>query len=166
MLAQSGLWPERFGIVPAGSKIEGERSGPPLFPRESVLSTDQFYTLAYLGVFVVVGLLFALAPLALAYMLAPHRPGRIKRDTYECGLEAKGESWIQFRVQYYVIALAFLIFDLEAVFLFPAAMVFRAEFVEQGLSLGLLAAIEIALFILVLALGLVYAWSKKLLEWK
>ncbi|MBE7557566.1 NADH-quinone oxidoreductase subunit A [bacterium] len=98
-------------------------------------------------------------------MLAPYRPGRTKNETYECGLEARGDSWIQFRVQYYVIALAFLIFDLEAVFLFPAAMVLRERFVEQSLSLGLLAAVEIVLFVAILAIGLVYAWAKKLLEW-
>lgn len=129
------------------------------------LHPEQFYTLSFLGVFVVVGLLFALGPLILAYMLAPYRPGRTKNETYECGLEARGDSWIQFRVQYYVIALAFLIFDLEAVFLFPAAMVLRERFVEQSLSLGLLAAVEIVLFVAILAIGLVYAWAKKLLEW-
>ncbi len=129
------------------------------------MNPQQFYTLAYLGVFVIIGLLFALGPLILAYMLAPYRPGRSKNETYECGLESKGDAWIQFRVQYYVIALAFLIFDLEAVFLFPAAMVLRGEFVNKSLSLGLLAAIEIVLFVAILAIGLVYAWAKKLLEW-
>jgi len=129
------------------------------------LSADQFYTLGYLTIFVIVGLLFALGPLVLAYILAPYRPGRIKTESYECGLESRGDSWIQFRIQYYIIALVFLIFDLEAVFIFPAALVFRRQFVEVSPMLGLLAAVEIVLFVAILAVGLVYAWRKRLLEW-
>jgi NADH-quinone oxidoreductase subunit A len=129
------------------------------------LDNQQFYTLSYLAIFTAVGLLFAIIPLLLAAMITPFRPGQTKNDTYECGLETRGDTWIQFRVQYYIIALAFLVFDLEAVFILPAAVVLRSHFVEQGMTFGLLAMGEILLFIVILTIGLIYAWSKRLLQW-
>lgn len=101
---------------------------------------------------------FALLPVLLAGKIAPHKPSKIKNTAYECGLESKGDSWIQFHVQYYLIALIFVVFDVEAVFLYPWAVSFK----ETGLE-GFLA---MSLFIGILFLGLVYEWRKKNLDWE
>ncbi len=87
----------------------------------------------------------------------PSRPTDIKLDTYECGLEALGDIWVQFKVQYYLYALAFVIFDIEVVFLYPWAVAYN--------QLGLFALVEMAIFLLILVGGLVYAWKKGALEW-
>ncbi|MCA9935497.1 MAG: NADH-quinone oxidoreductase subunit A, partial [Anaerolineales bacterium] len=81
----------------------------------------------------------------------------IKQDTYECGIETVGNSWIQFKVQYYIYALVFVIFDIESVFLFPIAAAYG--------QLTLFAVGAAVLFIFLLADGLVYAWSRGVLEW-
>lgn len=107
--------------------------------------------------FVLLAPIFPLAPVILNHVLGPSRPNPIKQDTYECGVETVGDTWIQFKVQYYIYALVFVIFDLEAVFLFPIA-------VAYGL-VGLFAVVEIVLFVLILAVGLWYAWSRGVLEW-
>ena len=80
-----------------------------------------------------------------------------KRQTYECGIETVGDTWIQFKVQYYIYALVFVVFDIEAVFLFPIAAAFG--------HLDLFAIGATALFIYLLADGLIYAWSRGVLEW-
>ena len=89
--------------------------------------------------------------------LAPRKPNPIKQQTYECGIETVGETWVQFKVQYYIFALVFLIFDIELVFLFPWAVAFD--------MLPLFAVFEGILFILILVAGLIYAWRKGVLEW-
>jgi NADH-quinone oxidoreductase subunit A len=102
-------------------------------------------------------LLFVPVALLASRLFAPRRPGGIKNTPYECGEKTIGSSWIQFNVAYYLFALLFLVFDVEAAFLFPWAVVFR--------EIGLIGFIEVAIFILVLLVGLVYAWRKGLLEW-
>lgn len=82
----------------------------------------------------------------------------VKTATYECGLETVGQTWIQFNVRYYLYALAFVIFDIETVFLFPWAVSFK--------QLGLFAAIEMTIFLVILAVGLAYAWRKRALDWR
>ena len=111
-----------------------------------------------LAVMAVLAVGFALAPLLLSAILAPKKPGDIKESTFECGLEAKGDSWVQFKVQYYLYALAFVIFDIEAVFIYPWAVAFT------GLSFG--AFLAMGVFILLLAEGLIYLWIKGVLTWK
>ena len=101
---------------------------------------------------------FACAPLILSAILAPKKPGDIKESTFECGLESKGDPWVQFKVQYYLYALAFVIFDIEAVFIYPWAVAFT------GLSFG--AFLAMGVFILLLAEGLIYLWIKGVLVWK
>ena len=81
-----------------------------------------------------------------------------KRQAYECGIPTRGKSWMQFRVGYYLFAILFLIFDVEAMFMFPWAVIVR----EMGVD-GLL---NILFFLLILVLGLAYAWKKGALEWK
>ncbi len=92
-----------------------------------------------------------------AMILAPKRPGAIKQSTYECGLETVGDAWVQFKVQYYLYALIFVLFDVETVFLYPWAVAYNA--------LPLLALFEMIVFLLILGIGLVYAWRKGALEW-
>lgn len=89
--------------------------------------------------------------------LRPNNPGPVKNDTYECGMETIGSSWVQFNFRYYTFALLFVVFDIEAVFLLPWAVYFR--------QLQLFGLIEMAIFILILVVGYVYAWRKHALEW-
>jgi NADH-quinone oxidoreductase subunit A len=101
---------------------------------------------------------FAAAPLFISAWLRPKKPSRVKQDTYECGLESQGDSWSQFKVQYYIYALVFVIFDLETVFLLPWAVAFN--------KLGVFAFVEMIVFLTVLIGGLAWAWGKGVLEWK
>jgi NADH-quinone oxidoreductase subunit A len=101
-------------------------------------------------------LLVAVAFLA-ARLIAPSRPTREKLLTYECGIDPVGEGWSQSQIRYYVYAFLFVIFDVESVFLFPWATVFE--------RLGYTAVVEMAVFIGILAVGLLYAWRKGVLEW-
>ena len=116
------------------------------------------YHYLFLGVFLFIALLFPLLPIVLAYFVAPKKPSAIKNASYECGVETVGDSWIQFKAQYYVYALLFVIFDIEVVFIYPWAVAYK--------QLGLFAFIEMLIFLAVLALGLIYAWKKNVLEWK
>jgi NADH:ubiquinone oxidoreductase subunit 3 (subunit A) len=104
---------------------------------------------------------FAIAPLLLARLWAkkfsPSKPGPYKNATYECGLESKDDALIQFRPEYYLYAIIFLIFDVEAIFLLPFAVAFT------GLTLG--ASIAMMVFLLLLVEGLVWAWQKGVLTW-
>jgi NADH-quinone oxidoreductase subunit A len=115
---------------------------------------DQF---TFVGVLFFVALLVGAGPVAMAWMFRPRRPSPRKSETYECGIRPHGENWVQFKVQYYVFALVFLVFDVEAVFLLPWALVYD--------KLPFYAVIEGVLFILLLAGALVYAWRKGALEW-
>jgi NADH-quinone oxidoreductase subunit A len=112
---------------------------------------------AFIGLFLLAAAMFPLIPLLAARRLRPVRPTPTKLDTYECGLEVIGDLRVQFRVQYYLFALAFVIFDVEAIFLFPWAVAFN--------QLGLYALIEMAIFLVILGFGLVYAWKKGALRW-
>ncbi|HKZ45060.1 MAG TPA: NADH-quinone oxidoreductase subunit A [Anaerolineales bacterium] len=111
----------------------------------------------YIGLFLVIGVIVPIVPLVASRFLSPHKPNPIKQSTYECGIETVGDSWVQFKSQYYIFALVFLIFDVETVFLFPWAI-----------ALGkttLFTVVEGMIFILILIAGLTYAWRKGMLEW-
>lgn len=110
-----------------------------------------------IGLFFIVGLLIPVGAIVMAWMLGPKKPNPIKKTTYECGIETVGDSWIQFKAQYYIFALVFLVFDVETVFLFPWAVKLD--------SLGMFAVLEGIVFILILVAGLVYTWRKGMLEW-
>src|SRR5436190_21167466 len=105
---------------------------------------------------------FALLPLALAWIWAkrfsPRKPGPDKNAIYECGLESKGDAWVQFKSEYYLYAIIFLIFDVETIFLLPFAVAFT------GLTGG--AFIAMMVFLLLLVEGLFWAWQKGVLTWK
>ena len=107
--------------------------------------------------FIIIGAVLLTVALLLAKLLSPARPSKNKLSTYECGEEAEGSAWVTFNIRYYVIALIFIIFDVEILFLFPWAVVYK--------DLGWLAFIEMAIFLLILIVGLVYVWSKKDLDW-
>jgi NADH:ubiquinone oxidoreductase subunit 3 (subunit A) len=111
----------------------------------------------YIGLFLVVGFIVPVVPLAFAALVAPRKPNPIKQSTYECGIETVGDSWVQFKAQYYIYALVFLVFDVETVFLFPWALSIN--------KLSIFAVWEGILFISILVTGLVYAWRKGMLEW-
>jgi NADH-quinone oxidoreductase subunit A len=115
---------------------------------------DQF---AFVGIFLIVALIFGVAPITIAYFFRPKRPNPRKAETYECGLQPRGEAWVQFKVQYYIFALAFVVFDVEAVFLLPWALAYN--------TLELYAVIEAIIFILILLGALIYVWRKGALEW-
>ena len=111
----------------------------------------------FIIIFVVLSPMFPLMPVMLNRLLGPYRPNPIKQQTYECGIETVGDTWVQFKVQYYIYALVFVIFDIEAVFLFPIAAAYDL--------LPLFAVVEIILFVVLLAIGLGYAWDRGVLEW-
>ncbi len=111
----------------------------------------------YIGLFLLIAPALPAVAIILAGFLAPRKPNKIKNQTYECGMETVGETWIQFKAQYYVFGLIFLVFDVETVFLFPWAVAFKL--------VTLYGVLEAVLFILILAAGLVYAWRKGALEW-
>jgi len=109
-----------------------------------------------------------LSTLGIAKLLRPDRPNEEKLTTYECGEDPTGTAWGKFNIRFYVIALIFVLFEVELLFLFPWAIVFGdPQLNEQTAgSWGILAMIEMGLFIFVLALGLVYVWGKGFLEWE
>jgi NADH:ubiquinone oxidoreductase subunit 3 (subunit A) len=119
---------------------------------------------SYLPVIVllIAAIAFALTPLALAWLWAkkfsPRKPGQDKNAIYECGLESKGDAWVQFKSEYYLYAIIFLIFDVETIFLLPFAVAFT------GLGKG--AFVAMMIFLLLLVEGLVWAWKKGVLNWK
>ncbi|MPZ22370.1 MAG: NADH-quinone oxidoreductase subunit A [Dehalococcoidia bacterium] len=116
-----------------------------------------------LGILLLFAIAFPLLPIVASYVfyrlkLRPQNPNPVKLDTYECGVETIGPSDIQFNARYYLIALAFVIFDVEALFLFPWAVSIGA--------VGIAGFFAAALFIAILGFGLAYDWAKGGLEWK
>ena len=111
----------------------------------------------FVGLLLLGAIGFALGPLLLVRIVAPRKQSRSKGDTFECGLLTTGETWVRFRIQYYIYALMFLVFDIETVFLYPWA-------VSYG-GLGLFALVEMIVFLLMLTVGLAYVWAKWMLKW-
>ena len=107
--------------------------------------------------FLLIGVIFVAGGLIFAWLLRPHRPYPSKRTTYECGESPIGDTRIRFNVRFYVVALIFLIFDVEVVFLFPWATVYK--------DLGWFAFIEMLVFLAILLVGYAYVWRKGDLEW-
>ncbi|MBN1679766.1 MAG: NADH-quinone oxidoreductase subunit A [Anaerolineae bacterium] len=111
----------------------------------------------FVGIFMALAWVFPTIPIVLGKLLGPKRPNPSKQDTYECGVETVGPAWVQFRSQYYIFALVFVIFDVELVFLFPFALAFN--------RLGLFALFEVTIFIALLLVALFYTWRRGVLEW-
>jgi len=114
---------------------------------------DYIYFLVFTGV----GAVFLVILFVLSRQLRPNKPDNTKLSTYECGMDPVGDSWIQFRIRYYIFALLFVLFDIETVFLFAIATVYR--------QLGVIALLEVFIFVGSLVVGLAYAWRKGVLEW-
>jgi NADH-quinone oxidoreductase subunit A len=116
----------------------------------------------FIVVLLVAAVGFASLPLLLAWLWAvkysPRKPGPDKHATYECGLESKGDAWIQFKPEYYLYAIIFLIFDVETIFLLPFAVSFT------GLGAG--AFLSLIVFLFLLVSGLAWAWMKGVLTWR
>lgn len=113
-------------------------------------------------VFTLLGLGLCSFHMILGSLLRPHNPETKKLTTYECGELPTGSAWINFNIRFYLIALVFVIFDIEVAFIYPVAVAFR-DFVLAGN--GLFAMAEIFLFLGILSVGLLYVWVKRDLEW-
>ncbi len=117
----------------------------------------------YIGIFLIIAVLFTITTLLLPLTLAlfgivPRKSNPVKTSTYECGMETIGKTWVQFNFRYYFFAVLFVVLDVLTVFLYPWAVNLR--------GLGLLGLIAIAVFLFILVVGYLYAWFKGALEWK
>ncbi len=115
------------------------------------------YNYAFIGILLLGAIAFALAPLIVVALVAPRKRSLAKGDIYECGVRTHGETWVRFRIQYYIYALMFVIFDIETVFLYPWAVSYA--------GLGTFALVEMVVFLVILFVGLAYAWAKGVLRW-
>jgi len=115
-------------------------------------------------VFVLVGIVFGCAPIVLGWFVAPHRPNAEKNSAYECGFEAFEDARMKFDVRYYLIAIIFILFDLEIAFLFPWAAIFK-EIVGNE-SIKMFGFVEMLVFLGILLLGYIFAWAKGALDWE
>ena len=108
--------------------------------------------------FIVVGLAIGVIPLVLGRLLAPNHPDAAKLSPYECGFEAFEDARMKFDVRYYLVAILFILFDLEIAFLFPWAIVLT--------EIGLFGFISMMIFLAILVVGFIYEWKKGALEWE
>jgi NADH-quinone oxidoreductase subunit A len=108
--------------------------------------------------FILVGLAFGVVPILAGWLLAPNRPDSEKLSPYECGFEAFEDARMKFDVRYYLIAILFILFDLEIAFLFPWAVVLK--------EIGLFGFVAMAIFLGILVVGFIYEWMKGALEWE
>ncbi len=115
--------------------------------------------ISYAGVFVILvwGIVFPVILLWVQRLISPYHPTHAKNLTYECGLDTQGDTWIRFKISYFMYALVFLVFDVETVFLYPWAVLFK--------NLGLFGIIEMIIFVAILIIGFAYAWKEGALEW-
>lgn len=120
--------------------------------------SSYFESYLTVGTFAALGAVLVLGMLGIASVLRPSNPSEMKNRTYECGVDPVGSGWSQSYVRYYVYGLMFVIFDVEAVFIFPWAI--------QLESLGVFGLVEMVVFILILLLGLLYAVRKGVLRWE
>ncbi len=117
-------------------------------------------------VFLILGFVFIMLGYAIAKLISPHKPNPEKNSSYECGEDPAGNSRLQFNMRFYVIALIFILFDVEIVFLFPWSTIFADEALLQAIpQWGIFSLVEMFLFVLILLIGLVYIWVKGDLEW-
>ncbi|MFD0714908.1 NADH-quinone oxidoreductase subunit A [Paenibacillus sp. GCM10027626] len=108
-------------------------------------------------IFIILGILLPVVALTVGRLLRPNKPTDEKKTTYESGNEPTGEGQIRFNVRYYLFALMFVVFDVETVFLYPWAVVYK--------QFGLFVLVEMFIFVALLATGLIYAWKKKVFKW-
>ncbi len=111
----------------------------------------------FIGVLGFITLTIPIVTLIIAWFLRPQKPNPAKQETYESGIETIGDTWVQFKAQYYIYAIIFVVFDVEAVFLFPFAVALKI--------LPFYTLIWAAIFIILLVDGLLYAWRKGAMQW-
>tara|TARA_Y100001970_G_scaffold212699_1_gene259767 strand:- start:196 stop:576 length:381 start_codon:yes stop_codon:yes gene_type:complete len=123
---------------------------------------SEMYDVNWTAVIVVaiVGVLAALGMFLASRIISPRKPSELKDTPYECGIPASPYNWSQIQIRYYVFAILFIIFDVEAVFLFPWAMVFLKDFVSAAVFY------EMLIFMAILFFGVIYGWKKGVLQWK
>jgi len=109
-------------------------------------------------IFLAMGAVFGVVPVILGRLVAPHRPDNDKNSPYECGFEAFEDSRMKFDVRYYLVAILFIIFDLEIAFLFPWAVVLK--------QIGMFGFMAMVIFLTILVVGFIYEWKKGALEWE
>ncbi len=114
--------------------------------------------------FVLVGVAVGVLPVAMGFLLAPSRPDPEKLSPYECGFEAFEDARMKFDVRYYLIAILFILFDLEVAFLFPWATIFKDIVATE--SIKMFGFVEMLIFVTILVIGYIYAWAKGALEWE
>ena len=107
--------------------------------------------------FLMVAIAFAIVALVFAWLVRPERYSKVKLEPYECGIEAVGDARDRYSIRYYIVAMLFVVFDVETVFMFPWAVI-----MDRLLLFGL---IEMAVFLFILIVGYVYAWKQGALEW-
>jgi NADH-quinone oxidoreductase subunit A len=108
--------------------------------------------------FILIGMVVGIAPQVLGYILGPNRPNSAKNSPYECGFEAFGDARMKFDVRYYLVAILFILFDLEIAFLFPWAISLK--------DIGALGFWSVMVFLGILVVGFVYEWKKGALDWE
>ena len=117
-------------------------------------------------IFLIIGIVLVCGTLFLSKLLALNRPTPLKLSSYECGEEPSGNSWVQFNSRFYVIALIFLLFDVEMIFIFPWTTVFaQKSLIAANEIWGWLTFTEMFIFVAILLIGLVYVWRKGDLDW-
>jgi NAD(P)H-quinone oxidoreductase subunit 3 len=122
--------------------------------------TDQvLHDFVYVGVFLVVGIIFAVTPIIISWFIGGRSTGVKRAETYESGMPTIGSAWVQFSVAYYIYALIFLAFDVDVLYLFPVALAYDKGFVVRDF-------IEVVIFISILSLAIVYAWRKGVFTWQ
>jgi NADH-quinone oxidoreductase subunit A len=128
--------------------------------------TSQLSEFGKIFIYLIMGVLFVLFTFYLGKLVALKKPNPEKLTSYECGEEPTGNSWIQFNSRFYVIALVFLLFDVELAFIFPWSTVFsQQELINADPNWGWFSLIEMFIFIGILLIGLVYVWKKGDLNW-
>jgi len=119
------------------------------------------YNYIFVGLLLVLAITFGVLPLVVERIIAPRKRTLAKGDAYECGVKTYGETWVRFRIQYYIYALMFVLFDIETLFLFPWAVAYAG----WDAGFGWVALAEMFVFLLILMVGLIYAWAKGVLRW-
>ena len=130
-------------------------------PLTAAVSTGLHANYTIILLFLLFGIFFGNLALGIAKLVRPNKPGGEKGVTYECGELPSGSSWVRFNIRFYLIALFFIVFDVEVIFLYPWAVVFKPL---KDVA-GSLVFTEMALFIGILSVGLAYVWAKGDLDW-
>src|SRR5574343_1160899 len=114
--------------------------------------------------FILVGVAVGILPQVIGYILGPNRPDPATNSPYECGFEAFEDARMKFDVRYYLVAILFILFDLETAFLFPWATIFKDIVADE--SVKMFGFVEMLVFVAILVIGYIYAWAKGALEWE